>query len=369
MMNVIEMVRSTSTPVSAGHFLILLAGALRPAERGLGHEIPEGEQQKRGDRPDHQLPVRHGHFVTIALHDHDDLLQHRRHRLVAGPLRNLHEIHQEDRHADRGDQRRETERAAQGPVGQPFDGPAHERSQQHADDQDDEQRQKNRTDAEPCGKDERGNQRDEGRNHEHVAMGEVHHPDDAEDHRVADGDKPVDRSERDAVDQLLDEDFHASPSRLRRCHAGPGNDEVGVNASPVVDFLTSARTSRQRSAFSHRDLSRPKLSIILERGGRETIGEWTRKPRWQSGLPATRRRLRALGLWEMLAPRRPRFIERTRRWPGNLGILAIDASCGPRPCSDRRGGRGSLGRRARMGPVQSRGPAAPARGHSRFSHS
>src|SRR6188768_501151 len=33
----------------------------------------------------------------------------------------------------------------------------------------------------------------------------------------------------------------------------------------------------------------------------------------------------ALGLWEMLAPRRPRFIERTRRWPGNLGILAIDA--------------------------------------------
>jgi sterol desaturase/sphingolipid hydroxylase (fatty acid hydroxylase superfamily) len=33
----------------------------------------------------------------------------------------------------------------------------------------------------------------------------------------------------------------------------------------------------------------------------------------------------ALGLWEMLAPRRPRSIERTRRWPGNLGILAIDA--------------------------------------------
>ena len=33
----------------------------------------------------------------------------------------------------------------------------------------------------------------------------------------------------------------------------------------------------------------------------------------------------ALGLWEMLAPRRPRVIERTRRWPGNLGILAIDA--------------------------------------------
>ena len=46
-------------------------------------------------------------------------------------------------------------------------------------------------------------------------MGEVHHADDAEHHRVADGDEAIDRAERDAVDELLDEDFHASsaPSR------------------------------------------------------------------------------------------------------------------------------------------------------------
>src|SRR5688572_8262573 len=40
-------------------------------------------------------------------------------------------------------------------------------------------------------------------------MGEVDHADDAVDHRVADRDQPVDRAERDAVDELLDEIFHA----------------------------------------------------------------------------------------------------------------------------------------------------------------
>ena len=47
--------------------------------------------------------------------------------------------------------------------------------------------------------------------HEHVAMGEVHHADDAEHHRVADGDQAVDRAERDAVDELLEKDFHRVP--------------------------------------------------------------------------------------------------------------------------------------------------------------
>ena len=46
---------------------------------------------------------------------------------------------------------------------------------------------------------------DEGGEHEHVAVGEVHHADDAEHHRVADGDEAVDRAQRDAVDELLEE--------------------------------------------------------------------------------------------------------------------------------------------------------------------
>jgi hypothetical protein len=40
-------------------------------------------------------------------------------------------------------------------------------------------------------------------------MGEVDHADDAVDHRVADGDEAIDGAQRDAVDELLDEIFHA----------------------------------------------------------------------------------------------------------------------------------------------------------------
>ena len=66
-------------------------------------------------------------------------------------------------------------------------------------------------DAENLGQEQEDQQRDEGRQHEHVAMGEIHHADDAEDHRVADGDEPVDRTERQPVDQLLQEIVHAPP--------------------------------------------------------------------------------------------------------------------------------------------------------------
>src|ERR1700722_19211577 len=41
-------------------------------------------------------------------------------------------------------------------------------------------------------------------------MGKIHHADDAEHHRIADGNQAVDRTERDAIDELLDEVFHAS---------------------------------------------------------------------------------------------------------------------------------------------------------------
>jgi hypothetical protein len=51
------------------------------------------------------------------------------------------------------------------------------------------------------------------RHHEHVAVGEVHHADDPEDHRVADGDQSVDGPERQAVDNLLYEVFHLTDLR------------------------------------------------------------------------------------------------------------------------------------------------------------
>ena len=55
----------------------------------------------------------------------------------------------------------------------------------------------------------KSDERDEGRHHEQIAMGEVHHADDAENHRVADGDEAIDGAKRQPIDELLDEDCHA----------------------------------------------------------------------------------------------------------------------------------------------------------------
>src|SRR2546421_439187 len=63
------------------HLLVLLAGALRAAERGLRHQVPEGREQHGGNRPDDELAVRDGDVVAVALHDHDHVLQQWRHRL------------------------------------------------------------------------------------------------------------------------------------------------------------------------------------------------------------------------------------------------------------------------------------------------
>ena len=87
-------------------------------------------------------------------------------------------------------------------------------------------------DAEDLGEDQEDQQRDERRQHEHVAVGEIDHADDAVDHRVADGDEPIDRSERQPVDQLLQEIVHASTRPLvLRPHAGTAPTSVG---RPVV---------------------------------------------------------------------------------------------------------------------------------------
>src|SRR5437667_11283995 len=72
-------------------------------------------------------------------------------------------------------------------------------------------------------------------------MGEVHHADDAEDHRIADGDEAVDRAERDAVDellnenrQLLDEDVHALSASLRGLPPRSGN-RSGISIRVIAE--------------------------------------------------------------------------------------------------------------------------------------
>ena len=63
---------------------------------------------------------------------------------------------------------------------------------------------------ERLGQEQEDDQRDEGREHEHVAVGEVDHADDAEHHRIADGDEAIDRAQRQPVDELLNEIVHAA---------------------------------------------------------------------------------------------------------------------------------------------------------------
>src|SRR5262245_7978556 len=83
-------------------------------------------------------------------------------------------------------------------------------------------------------------------------MSEIHHADDAEDHGVADGDQAVDRAERDAVDELLDEDFHArAPCRgvphnpamkLYQGAAGPATPASLAGAPPVGPAAAASRS-------------------------------------------------------------------------------------------------------------------------------
>ena len=82
-------------------------------------------------------------------------------------------------------------------------------------------------------------QADKRADHENVAVGEIDHADDAIDHRVADRDQPVDRAERQAVDQLLQKICHAVP--ISRGH--PADDQQAP-----CGRLNRAKRERQRRA-------------------------------------------------------------------------------------------------------------------------
>src|SRR5262252_4829991 len=77
-------------------------------------------------------------------------------------------------------------------------------------------------------------------------MGEIHHADDAEHHRIADGDETVDRTERDAVDELLGEDFHA---RAPGAEASP-HDPASVKLYQGAARPATAATLRARALWA-----------------------------------------------------------------------------------------------------------------------
>ena len=91
----------------------------------------------------------------------------------------------------------------------------------------------------------------------------VDHADDAVDHRVADGDEPVDRAEREAVDELLEEVFHAirskpGLSRRIRCQtaffalsrrAGAGQCDGPIRSTAQRAERVAKAASRNRCVF------------------------------------------------------------------------------------------------------------------------
>jgi hypothetical protein len=87
------------------HLAVLLAGPLRTAQRRLLHHVPEEEQQRRHRHHDDELLFCERHRACPD-RQHENARQHRLERLVVGPLHDLHEVRQEDRHADRRDERR-----------------------------------------------------------------------------------------------------------------------------------------------------------------------------------------------------------------------------------------------------------------------
>ena len=96
-----------------------------------------------------------------------------------------------------------------------------------------------RSHAENFRDDQEDQQRDEGRQHEQVAVREVHHADDAEHHRIADGDEAVDRTERQPVDQLLQEIAHAPPLSPVSHQSRRDRARVGRSKKPTSRFLRS----------------------------------------------------------------------------------------------------------------------------------
>src|SRR5690606_13330281 len=91
-----------------------------------------------------------------------------------------------------------------------------------------------------------------------IAMGEVDHADDAVDHRVADSDQPIDRTQRQPVDKLLEEIFHIrsdspgmSPWRRIPCCCSPSRSPSASDCNAKFSSCSppSVRSATPKPCF------------------------------------------------------------------------------------------------------------------------
>ncbi len=185
-----------------GHLEVFGTGPAGATEARARDEQRQSVHRDEGDDEDQHLHIGNGHPVHGALAEHEVAREQVGDRLVLGVLGQQHDVLQEDRHADRRDQRDQAIAAAQWPVGDPFDAVTIGTGDDHAGDEGADHQQ--RQGIEPHGRQaDQGDEGDIGTDHVHLAMSEVDHSDDAVDHRVTDGDQGIGAANGQPVDQLL----------------------------------------------------------------------------------------------------------------------------------------------------------------------
>jgi hypothetical protein len=193
----------------AGDLLVLRGCAHRDAELGAVDESEQAGHHQDRDHDDGDLHVGNRGAVRIAREverdDCDDLREGHR---IAAPD-DHRQVLQDDRKPDGGDQRRQSRRVAQRPVGDAFERVTYRHARGHRDEHAGcKQDQRGQADV---GAGQRGDHRhgDHRPDHHHLAMGEIDELDDPVDHRVTQGHDGVDAAQREAIDQLLQQDVHA----------------------------------------------------------------------------------------------------------------------------------------------------------------
>ena len=180
--------------------------AHRLALARVAHPPHQRQQHRDGDRHDQQRlqPVRHAAQIEQRLGRHDVA-----HAGVVEPVElGRRHARQDEGHADRRDQRRQSGRVSQASVGDELDARVQRPAEHHRH----EQRQQQAAGGDQSGlgtvqAEVRAGHRDGDHRppHEHVAVGEVDQLDDAVDQRVAEGHQGVDRALRDADERDAEE--------------------------------------------------------------------------------------------------------------------------------------------------------------------
>ena len=137
---------------------------------------------------------------------------------LLGAEHHLHRVREEERDAERADQRRDPRGVAERPIGEALDHDAEHRAAGHGRKRDQHQQQPGRhhrirrapQQLERAEADERAD-------HEHIAVGEVEELQDPVDERVAERDQGIDAAQREPVDRELDEGVHRCRVSLFLC--------------------------------------------------------------------------------------------------------------------------------------------------------